>query len=111
MLTPIPPDAAVEIENKFRAAQTIGQFVDAATHATEALYPNADDSVHVALRKFNAAINYAIVEALGADYPLQPIPDVILLIDDHAAVTGTVAGLLYRQREQLVEATAGQEAN
>lgn len=111
MFTPVQPEKAVEIENAFREATNIGEFVDAATLATDEMYPG-DIGYNAVVRKFSADLNELLVKTLsGRHFPLRSVPDVVMLIDEHAAFTGIISGLLARQQEEIVAATAGQESN
>lgn len=93
MFTEVTPEKAVEIENAFRAARTVGEFVAATVEATEALHPD-NGPVSSAQRAFTAAINAAIVQSLGADKKLSQIPEVALLIEVHAGLTGVIDALI-----------------
>lgn len=101
LFTTVPPEKVVEIENAFRAVRTIGEFVDAATLAHAAMYPDNTDPRHMAVRQFNEDINAALVKALGGRaFNLLLIPDVQLLIEDHSDITSSVSGLLLREQNK-----------
>lgn len=113
MFTPVKPETAIEIENQFRDAKNIGEFVDATTRATNKMYTDSEESTgHPAVRRFNAALNAALVETLGGrDFPIRSVPDTVILIEQHAAFTGIISALLLRQQEELAAAAVGQEGN
>lgn len=93
MFTEVEPAKALEIENAFRAARTVGEFVAAVDQATAALNPDGSPEAGVSIA-FSKAVNDGLIAALGAEYPLKPIPDVALLIDVHASLTGVVDALI-----------------
>lgn len=102
MYTTVTPEQVLRIENLFRDARTIGAFLDATTEATAALHAG-DASRDKAAREFNADISAAILKALGGDreFALRQVPDVVLLIDVHAAMTGMMDGFILRRAEQF----------
>lgn len=96
MYTPLTPELVLEIENRFRAARSIGEFREAARLASESMYPT-DSARDVAVRTFSDEYLAALSKAVGGDdFALEPIPDTFVLIQDHAEVVGTVTGLLLK---------------
>lgn len=110
MLTPLNPELVLDIENKFRAARTIGEFRAAARLATESMYPT-DSARDLAVRTFSEEYLASLSKAVGGDdFALEQIPDTFVLIQDHAEVTGTVVGLLLKNLSPEQARAAGEAA-